>query len=197
MVIDENNQNLGVLPRDQAIAMAEEKGLDLVMVGPRPDNPVCRFINYEKHLYQQEKKHKEVMKSQRKSTPKEVKMGIRIGPQDFETKMRRAREFLTDGLKVKIVIEFRGWRELAHSDQGYDKIDKIKVLFKEIARIESDVKREGRRIFMILSPRLEAIKPHGNAGHDQAPPAPRPAAPAKPPSTPPANPGGPKEGPSS
>ncbi|MGH8104654.1 MAG: translation initiation factor IF-3, partial [bacterium] len=133
MVIDESNQNLGVLPRDQAIAMAEERGLDLVVVGPRADNPVCKFMNYEKHLYQQEKKHKEVMKTQRKTTPKEVKLGIRIGPQDFDTKMRRAREFLMDGLKVKIVIEFRGWRELSHSEQGYEKIDKIKGLFREIA----------------------------------------------------------------
>lgn len=160
IVISEEGKNLGVMKREEALRLAGEKGLDLVMVAPR-EIPVCRLMNYEKYLYQKEKRMKEIGKTHRKNIPKEVKLGIRIGPMDFEIKMNRIREFLSEGRKVRVIIEFRGWRELAHTDQGYEKIQKIKEIFKDLAKVESDVKRDGRRIYMILSSKKEARMPEG------------------------------------
>ncbi|MHA2611094.1 MAG: translation initiation factor IF-3 [bacterium JZ-2024 1] len=154
-VISEEGKNLGVLDIKEALNMAYSKGLDLVQVASK-EIPVCRIMDYRKFLYQREKKMRDVLKQQRKSAPKEIKLRIRIGPKDLETKMTRLREFLDEGRKVRVVVELRGWREMVHQKQGYELLEQIKQHFLPRAHLEIDIRRDGRRIYMILAPKKGA-----------------------------------------
>lgn len=155
LVIDPSGKNLGVMNTEAALKLAEDMGLDLVMVAMK-NPPVCRLVNYEKYLYQLEKRQREAEAIHRRAEPKEVKFGIRIGPKDLETKVQKIREFLLDGRKVRVVIWFRGWRELAHSDQGRVMLLETQKKLEDIARLEVDIRQDGRKMYMILIPKKEA-----------------------------------------
>lgn len=165
LVIDSNGKNLGVMSREAALKIAEEKGLDLVLMAMK-NPPVCRLMNYEKYLYQLEKKQREAEASQRRSEPKEVKFGIRIGPKDLETKIGKIREFLTSGRKVRIVVWFKGWREMAHADQGRTLLQETLKKLEDLCRVELDIRQDGRKMYTIVSPKKEAIADAKNKSKD-------------------------------
>ena len=156
-LVDENGEQVGIVPIREALQMAEEKGLDLVEVAPGAKPPVCRLMDYGKFRYEQSKRDKEARKKQKVITVKEVKMRTRIEDHDFMVKSRNARKFLDAGDKVKVTIMFKG-REISHIDLGKDLCNKLAEDLKNVALVEREPRVEGRNMVMILAPRLDAAK---------------------------------------
>jgi len=146
--VDDTGENLGVLPTPQAIALAKEKGLDLVEVAPQASPPVCRLVDFGKFHYQQEKKER---KQKHRSKLKEVKFTIKIGEHDFQTKLNRVREFLSHGDMVRISIFFRG-REIVHASRGHDLLKRVEEEVKDIARVEGQPMAKGKILQMMVVP---------------------------------------------
>lgn len=175
-VIDENNEQLGVVPTDEAMRRAREAGLDLVEVAPQERPPVCRIMDYGKWKYQQKKKHKKHHEQQLK----EVRLSPKTDDHDREIKVGKAREFLEDGDKVQFTMLFRG-RERFHQDRGYTIFREIVASFGESIKVERPAKVEGRRMTMVIIPNKVTPKP---AGAKPAPVAPAVSPPAVPPPAP-------------
>jgi translation initiation factor IF-3 len=151
-LIDEEGQNRGVVPFAEALQMAEDVGLDLVEIAPNSQPPVCKFLDYGKFRFDQQKKAAEARKKQKTVEVKEVKLRPAIDTHDYETKMKNVRRFFEEGDKVKITLRFRG-REMAHQNLGLKLLLKVKEETKEIAKVELEPQLEGRQMIMILSPR--------------------------------------------
>jgi translation initiation factor IF-3 len=151
-VIDEQGNQVGVIATAEALAMAEQRGLDLVEVSPKARPPVCKIMDYGKYMYQLNKRAKEARKRQHITQVKEIKMRPKIEPHDYSFKLRHAREFLAAGDKVKCTVTFRG-RELAHKDLGRRVMEKVIVDLSTEAHVESPIKSEGRNMVMVLSPK--------------------------------------------
>lgn len=152
------DEPLGIMSRDEALVKAKEMGgLDLILVNPNSDPPVCKIVDYSKYRYMQEKKAKEVKKNSKASELKEVKMSYKIDVHDYEVRKKNALKFLKQGNRVKCTIMFRG-RELQHTDLGYDLLDKIAKDMEDICVREGKPKREGRNLSLIVSPRAEVLK---------------------------------------
>ncbi len=149
-VIDENGNKLGVLPLDNAIAKAEEKDLDLVLVAPNNNPAVCKIMNYGKYKFEQAKKEKESRKNQKSVEIKEIRVTPNIGNHDFEFKSRNARSFLNSGNKVKFTLRFRG-RELNNIKAGEEILNKFIENLSDIATVEKKPFLEGKTMFIILS----------------------------------------------
>lgn len=150
-LIDEKGEQLGVMnPRD-ALAIAEERGYDLVEVSPSAKPPVCRILDYGKYRYEQNKKERETKKNQKVITIKEVKLRPNIEDHDFNTKVRNAAKFLAEGNKVKVTIMFRG-REITHPESGKVICDRVAEQVADIAKVEKEAKVEGRNMTMMLVP---------------------------------------------
>jgi translation initiation factor IF-3 len=149
-VVDDEGNQVGILPTSEALAMAEEKGLDLVEVSPKARPPVCKIMDYGKYMYQMNKRAKEARKRQHVTHVKEIKMRPKIEPHDYEFKMRHAREFLAEGDKVKCTVIFRG-RELAHKELGRRLMEKMIEDLSGEAIVESPIRTEGRAMAMVLS----------------------------------------------
>jgi len=147
-VIGDAGENLGVLPTEQALALAKEKGLDLVEVAPQAKPPVCKIIDFGKYHYQQEKRER---KHKHRSKLKEVKFTIKIGEHDFQTKMGRARQFLSKGDVVRVSIFFRG-REIVHRSRGLDLLKRVEEEVKDIARVEGNPTAKGKILQMLVVP---------------------------------------------
>ena len=147
-VVDDTGENLGVMPTEQARALAREKGLDLVEVAPQGKPPVCKIVDYGKYHYQQEKRDR---KGKRRSRLKEVKFTIKIGEHDFQTKLNRAREFLSKGDMVRVSIFFRG-REVVHASRGREMLKRVEEQVSDIARVEGQPSAKGRILQMMLVP---------------------------------------------
>lgn len=143
---------LGVLGLDDAIARAEEFGLDLVEVSPNADPPVCKILDYGKFKYEAQKKKNEAKKKQKIIEVKEIKMRPNIDEHDYQTKMRNVNRFLVDGDKVKLTMRFRG-REMAHQEIGLNVLKRIQEELNEIAKVEAHPKLEGRQMIMVVAPR--------------------------------------------
>ena len=151
-LIDQNDEQVGVVPTADAQKMATDAGLDLVEVAPNARPPVCKILDYGKWRYQQQKKEDKSRASSRAGQLKEVKIKtVRIGDHDLEIKYERARAFLKDGHKVQFTLQFRG-REMAHQELGRDIMNKVKRALFMDSKIEQDVKHMGRRISMVLQP---------------------------------------------
>ncbi|MHB8960830.1 MAG: translation initiation factor IF-3 [Candidatus Limnocylindrales bacterium] len=183
-VVDEDAQQLGVMPTHQALAMAQERGLDLVEVAPMAAPPVVRFLDYGQYKYELTKKEKEAKRKQRAVEFKEVRLTPKIGTGDFETKVHRAVEFLEDGDRIKVTVRFRG-RELTHPEIGRNLLAKFGEAVKDHGTVDRTPALEGKSMFMTLlsvhKPRVhEHRKIEGEA--DQAPltTAPEPPQPAGP-----------------
>ncbi len=175
-VIADDGTQLGILPTDEAMRRAEEKGLDLVEVQPMARPPVCKIMDYGKFKYQQKRKAAEQKRNQRVIEVKEVKFRPKTGEHDFDTKVRHLRDFLADGDKAKVTIMFRG-REIVHPEIGHDVLKRVAEAIADIAQIELAPRMEGRSMFMVVSPGKPGQKPKPmNVGPAPAPP---------PPSTPP------------
>jgi len=147
-VIDENGENLGVMPPEEALALAKERGLDLVEVASQATPIVCKIVNYGKYHYQQEKR---LRKQKHRSRLKEMKFTIKIGDHDFQTKMKRVREFLTRGDTVRVTIFFRG-REIVHATRGQDLMKRVAQEVDDIARVDGKPKAKGKVLQMLLVP---------------------------------------------
>ncbi len=133
------------------MAIAEERGLDLVEVSPQAEPPVCRIMDYGKYKYQQAKRASEAKKKQVKVEIKEVKMRPKTDDHDFLFKIKHARRFLDDGNKVKLTIMFRG-RENAHPEQGMKQLEKAVEALKDIGQVESKPSKMGRFMTMMIGP---------------------------------------------
>ena len=121
-VIDDEGEQLGVMPTAQALALAQEKGLDLVEVAPTAVPPVCRILDYGQYKYELQKRERETKKKQKSQTFKEIRLGVKVDVNDLRSRLRRAGQFLDDGDRVKVTVRFRG-REISHANLGRDLLD--------------------------------------------------------------------------
>ncbi len=149
-VIDENGEKLGILSLDEAISVAENKDLDLVLVAPNATPVVCKIMNYGKYKFEQAKKEKESRKNQKTVEIKEIRVTPNIGDHDFEFKSRNARNFLESGNKVKFTLRFRG-RELNNVKSGESILNRFIENLSDIATVEKRPFLEGKTMFIILS----------------------------------------------
>ncbi len=148
-VIGPDGKNYGIMAPRDAVKIAKEAGLDLIEVSPSARPPVCRILDYGKFLYEESKKKKDSKPVSSKL--KEVKFRTSIDPHDFETKLRRAEEFLYHGNKVKVTLSFRG-RENQHKDLGFERVKQAIEMLKQVATPDADPKLVGRNVTLILSP---------------------------------------------
>lgn len=151
-VIDTDGTQLGILTPQEAIRIAEEKELDLVLLSDKADPPVCRIMNYGKYKYEQEKEERERRKKQHTADVKEVKMRYKIEEHDYNVRVNSARRFLAAGDKVKATITFRG-REIQHSDLAEELLNRMATDLQEVAEVQQAPKKEGRNMMMLLAPK--------------------------------------------
>ena len=149
-VIDDEGNQLGVMPTPKALEMAQERGLDLVEVAPMASPPVTRFLDFGQYKYELTKREKEAKRRQRSVTFKEVRLSPKIGIGDFETKVHRAIEFLEDGDRIKVTVRFRG-RELTHPELGRNLLAKFTDLVKEHGIAERTPVLEGKSMFITMA----------------------------------------------
>jgi len=151
-VIGADNSQLGIMTPREALELAEEKEMDLVLVTDKSDPPVCRIIDYGKFKFEQEKKAKEAKKKQHNVEVKEVKMRYKIEKHDYDVRINQAKRFLQDGDKVKATVMFRG-REIQHSDMARDLLSRLANDLQEFAEVQQFPKQEGRNMMMLLAPK--------------------------------------------
>ena len=149
-VIDEEGNQLGVMPTPKALEMAQDRGLDLVEVAPMAAPPVTKFLDFGQYKYDLTKKEKEAKRRQRSVTFKEVRLSPKIGIGDFETKVHRAIEFLSDGDRIKVTVRFRG-RELTHPELGRNLLTKFTDLVKDHGVAERTPVLEGKSMFITMA----------------------------------------------
>jgi len=149
-VIDDEGNQLGVMPTPRALEMAQERGLDLVEVAPMAAPPVARFLDFGQYKYELTKREKENKRRQRSVTFKEVRLSPKIGSGDFATKMHRAVEFLEDGDRIKVTVRFRG-RELSHPELGRVLLERFAKQVEEHGVIERTPVLEGKSMFIVLA----------------------------------------------
>nr|WP_245794572.1 translation initiation factor IF-3 [Vannielia litorea] len=144
-------QNVGVVTPQRAMELAEQVGLDLVEISPNATPPVCKIMDFGKFKYETQKKEAEARKKQKIIEIKEIKFRPNTDTHDYEVKMRSVFKFLENGDKVKITLRFRG-REMAHQDIGRDLLERVAEDVKELGKIESMPKMEGRQMVMMINP---------------------------------------------
>jgi translation initiation factor IF-3 len=150
-VITETGEQIGVIALHEALARAEEAGLDLVEISGGSSPPVCKIINYGKFRYDQTKREKESKKAQHQVKIKEIKVKPNIDNHDLEIKIKHAREFIAKGNKVKVTCMFRG-REMAHPELGEKLLRKVCEDLEDIATVESPSKLFGRTLIVVMAP---------------------------------------------
>ncbi|MCB1479055.1 MAG: translation initiation factor IF-3 [Tepidamorphaceae bacterium] len=151
-LIGAEGENLGEMSPADAIALAEEAGLDLVEIAPNSTPPVCKILDFGKYKYQAQKRANEARKKQKTIEVKEIKMRPNIDIHDYDVKMKNMRRFFDEGDKVKVTLRFRG-REMAHQELGMQLLHRVKEDVTEIAKVEYEPKLEGRQMIMVLAPR--------------------------------------------
>ena len=193
-------EQLGILPIEQALARAQELGMDLVEVSPMAKPPVCKIMDYGKFKYTEKKKQNEAKKKQVVVQLKEVKLRPRTEEHDYNVKIGKIREFLQEANKARVTVMFRG-REITHRELGQKVLQRVIEDMKEVAVIESAPRMEGRQMFMILAPNpkmLQRQRDQAKAKAEAAPTAgatpPRPPASAPVPAAAPTTPGQPSPG---
>lgn len=155
LLIDEEGTRVGVVPVREALALAEERGLDLVEVAPNAVPPVCRILDYGKYRYEQTKKEREARKNQKQAELKEVRLKPKTDDHDLDIKAKQARKFLLAGDKVKFTVRFRG-REMAHPDIGREMLEQIAEELRDVALVEQRPLMEGRALSLLLAPNAKA-----------------------------------------
>ena len=169
-LIDDEGIQLGIVSAEEALSIATERGYDLVKIAPNSVPPVCRIMDYGKFRFEQTKKEKEAKKNQRVIEVKEIRMSPSIDTNDFNTKLKNAQKFLSDGDRVKVSVRFRG-REMAHTEIGVDLLKEFAEKCAEIANLDKVPKLEGRNMSMFLSPKPQT-PPRKPAKPKQPKPAP-------------------------
>ncbi len=153
-VIGEDGAQLGIMSADEANAMADEQGLDLVKISPNAVPPVCKIMDYSKFCFDQKKREKEAKKNQRVVEVKEIRMSPSIDTNDLNTKIKAAQKFLADGNRVKVSVRFRG-REMAHTNLGEKLLMDFADACTDVASMEKNPKLEGRFMGMFLAPKKQ------------------------------------------
>jgi translation initiation factor IF-3 len=150
-LVDENGGMVGVVSLREALFRASEVGLDLVEVSPTAAPPVCKILDFGKFKYESQKKAAAARKKQRVIEVKEIKMRPGIDDNDYNIKMKKVREFLDEGDKVKVTLRFRG-REMSHQELGAVLLNKVKEEVADLAKVEQFPKLEGRQMVMVMAP---------------------------------------------
>ncbi len=151
-VIAADGEQLGILQRNEAIALAKEAGMDLVEVSSNSEPPVCRVMDYGKFKYEQQKKKQEAKKNQTVVQIKEIKVRPKTDDHDYETKVRHIRRFLEDGDRCKITVFFRG-REIVHKDRGMSILERVVLDLADIAKVDQEPCSVGRTLQLMLVPK--------------------------------------------
>jgi len=151
-LIDDTGNNRGIVAFFDALAIAEEAGLDLVEIVPNATPPVCKILDYGKFRFLEQKKAAEARKKQKVVEIKEIKLRPGIDNHDYETKMKAVRRFFEEGDKVKITLRFRG-REMAHQTLGMKLLERVRMEMAEVSKVEAEPLLEGRQMTMIMAPR--------------------------------------------
>lgn len=151
-LIDAEGNQVGIVPLREALETAESSGLDLVEVSPNVNPPVCRVMDYGRYKYQQNKKLQEAKRRQSAYQVKEIKIRPMTGEHDLQVKLRNIRRFLEHRDKVKVSLMFRG-REMAYQGLGAAVLERVAELTSDVANVEQAMRREGRRMFMVLAPK--------------------------------------------
>ncbi len=147
-----DGEKIGIVSIEEALARADEVGLDLVEISPNSEPPVAKLMDHGKFKYQAQKKASEARKKQKIIEIKEIKMRPNIDIHDYETKMRSIHRFFSEGDKVKVTLRFRG-REMAHQEIGMQLLERIRAELDPVAKVESSPRLEGRQMIMVLAPR--------------------------------------------
>ncbi|RMG89034.1 MAG: translation initiation factor IF-3 [Candidatus Dadabacteria bacterium] len=155
--IGPDGSQLGILPIERALALAEEMDMDLVEVAPQARPPVCKIMDYGRYKYHQAKKAQEARKRQVQTQVKEVKVRPKTDEHDFQVKLKKVREFLGEGHKVKVTVMFRG-REVTLPERGLQQLQRMVEELGDEAKVEQAPRMEGRNMFMLLSPPPRAAK---------------------------------------
>ena len=150
-VIDSDGKQLGILPRREALRLAEERSLDLVEVAPNARPPVVKLMDFGKYQYEKAKREREARKASKQIDVKEIRLRPKTGEHDIAFKIRQARSFLESGAKVKVRIRFRG-REITHQDVARRQLDRVAQDLSDVSTIEQRPGFEGRTMLMILAP---------------------------------------------
>ena len=158
-IVDQNDQMIGVVNREEAIKMAQNADLDLVEVSPDATPPVCKILDFGKYRYEQGKRERANKAKSKVAEVKEIRLGrsMKIDVHDIQIRVRQARKFLIDGHKVIIVQNFRG-REMSHKDRGQERLESIAEELSDVSRIELPPREASRRMSMTLSPDKDRIK---------------------------------------
>ena len=154
LVIGPNGEQTGVKAINDALTLANYAGLDLVLISPNGNPPVCKLMDYKKYKYEKNKREKDALKKQRASMQevKEFRLSPSIDVGDFETKLKQVTKYLEKGDKIKVTIRFRG-RQMAHTELGSDVLMRFAERLKDISEIESQPKLDGRNMIMLLMPK--------------------------------------------
>lgn len=150
-LIDEDGSQIGIVPTEEALQTARQRGLDLVEVAPNANPPVCRLMDYGKFRYEESRREREARKRQKQAQVKEIRLTPNIDDHDLDTKVRHARRFLGSGDKVKFSVRFRG-RQNLHRDIGRDLLNRVVNDLEDIAQVDQMPKQEGRDMTMLMSP---------------------------------------------
>ena len=151
-LVDERGRMVGVVGRNEALAMAADAALDLVEIAPNADPPVCKILDFGKFKYEEQKKKNEARKKQKIIDVKEIKLRPSIDDHDYQVKMRSMNKFIEEGDKVKVTMRFRG-RELAHQELGMNVLMRVRDDLDGIAKVEQMPRMEGRQMTMVVAPR--------------------------------------------
>ena len=167
VVDDESGDMLGVLSVEEAVTIAENKGLDLIEVAPDASPPTCKIMDYGKYKYEQKKKAQESKKKQTVIGVKEIQLRPRTDVHDLEVKLKHARRFLEGGDKAKFSMRFRG-REMAHQEVGRQQLRKVIESLEDIGVVESHPKMEGRQMFALVAPNPAILRDLAKRKKDEA-----------------------------
>ncbi|WP_370737864.1 translation initiation factor IF-3 [Aliarcobacter skirrowii] len=150
----DSGENYGIISTSQALSLADELGLDLVLIAPDATPPVAKIMDYSKFKYQQEKKKKEAKKNQKVIVVKEIKLSVKIAENDISYKVKHAREFLEEGNHVKFRVFLKG-REMSNPDAGVEVLNKIWTMVEDIAVMDKEPKLEGRYVNLLVTPKKD------------------------------------------
>ncbi len=152
LLIDEAGEKQGEMPTQAALEAAQEAGLDLVEVAPNAVPPVCKIMDYGKFRFEEQKKKAAARKTAKQIELKEIKVRPNIDDHDYDVKVKAMTRFFEEGDKVKVTLRFRG-RELAHTHLGMELLERVRVQFDGVAKVEQEPRFEGRQVVMVMAPR--------------------------------------------
>lgn len=176
-VIDEDGQMMGVYSAQQALELAQSRNLDLIEIAPNANPPTCKMMDYGKWKYENKKKAQIAKKKQTIVNVKEIQIRPRTDDHDLETKMKKAREFLLEGDKVKVNLRYQG-REMAHKEVGAKVLRKVISQLSDMALPEVEPKMEGRHLFVVMAPdatKIKEYKAQKKGGGENTPESPEPS----------------------